>query len=81
MLKAITHRFINASTLLVKDEDSISIFSIEKPLFLKERLSKTYSVGTYYWSKNLAELPFQILYPLMNVTIIYFSIGLNNSKS
>lgn len=60
---------------------SIATFSVERPLFLRERLNKSYSVGPYFWGKNLAEFPFHLLYPVISIVITYYSIGLNNMKS
>lgn len=62
-------------------QGSIATFSIERPLFLRERLNKSYSVGPYFWGKNLAEFPFHVLYPILTIVITYFSIGLNDSSA
>lgn len=59
---------------------SISIFSGEKALFLRERSNKAYGVGPYYWSKSIAEIPFQILYPTIGTAIVYYAIGLNTEE-
>lgn len=60
---------------------SIATFSAERPLFLREILNKSYSVGPYFWGKNLAEFPFHLLYPVLSIVITYYSVGLNNMKS
>lgn len=62
-------------------QGSIATFSVERPLFLRERLNKSYSVGPYFWGKNLAEFPFHLLYPILTIVITYFAIGLNDSNS
>lgn len=59
-------------------QGSIHTFSAEKSLFLRERLNKSYGVGTYFWGKSLAEFPFQLLYPAVGIAITYFAIGLVN---
>jgi len=58
-------------------QGALSTFSQERSLFIRERLSKSYNVGPYFWGKNLAELPFQILYPIILTVIVYYVIGLN----
>lgn len=62
-------------------QGSIATFSVERPLFLRERLNKSYSVGPYFWGKNLAEFPFHLLYPILTIVITYFSIGLNDESA
>ena len=52
-------------------------FSVSRPLFMREKLNKTYSTGSYFWGKSLADLPFDFCYPLVTVSIIYFVVGLN----
>jgi ABC-type multidrug transport system ATPase subunit len=57
---------------------SMSVFlSAEKPVFLRERGSKTYHVSSYYWAKAVAELPSQIFFPLLNGVICYWMVRLN----
>ena len=51
--------------------------SVEKPLFLREVLNRTYTVSAYYWGKTSSEMPFHIIYPILQVLIIYFLVGLN----
>jgi len=56
---------------------SLGTFSQEKPVFLRERLTKSYSAGAYFWAKAVSELPFLMLYPLLLILPIYWFIGLN----
>jgi len=62
-------------------QGSIGQFSSERPVFIRERLSNTYGVGSYFLAKCTAELPFIILIPIIFVSIIYFIIGLNDSSA
>ena len=50
---------------------------MEKPLFLREVLNRTYDVSAYYWGKTCSEFPFHVLYPIMQVCILYFLVGLS----
>eukprot|EP01017_Pseudomicrothorax_dubius_P039503 TRINITY_DN606_c0_g1_i4.p1 TRINITY_DN606_c0_g1~~TRINITY_DN606_c0_g1_i4.p1 ORF type:complete len:696 (+),score=61.84 TRINITY_DN606_c0_g1_i4:124-2088(+) len=53
-------------------------FSEERPLFFRERMTKMYSTPAYFLAKNLSECPYQIPWPLMQLAIFYFAVGLNN---
>lgn len=55
----------------------ISVVSVERALFLRERLNKSYSVGAYFWGRSFAEFPFHVLLPIVTTTIMYYAIGLN----
>ncbi|CAD8043540.1 unnamed protein product [Paramecium primaurelia] len=59
-------------------QGALYTFSIERSLFLRERINKTYSVHSFFWARSLAELPFQILYPSLQVIIVYYVIGLSD---
>lgn len=52
---------------------------MERPLFLRERINKTYSVNSFFWARSLAEFPFQLIYPALVVIIAYYVIGLNDT--
>jgi len=60
---------------------SQSTFSIERPIFIRERLSKSYTASAYFWGKCCAELPFLLIFPFIFVTIVYFSVGLNSDPN
>lgn len=38
-------------------------------------------MGSYFWGKSLAELPFQLIYPIVAVSIVYFAVGLNEEAN
>ncbi|KAL4512556.1 hypothetical protein ABPG72_020393 [Tetrahymena utriculariae] len=73
--------FITTIIALTSISESVATFSAEKPLFVRERFKKSYGVGPYFWGKNLAEFPFHILYPQLNVLISYYSIGFNDQQT
>ena len=39
-------------------QGALHTFSMERPLFLRERINKTYSVHSFFWARSLAEFPF-----------------------
>eukprot|EP01080_Neovahlkampfia_damariscottae_P012084 gene12084-5577_t len=53
----------------------LQVFHLEKVVFLRERASKTYRVGSYYIAKTLAEIPSIIIFPLIFGTISYWLVG------
>jgi ATP-binding cassette, subfamily G (WHITE), eye pigment precursor transporter len=53
----------------------LAVFHQEKVVFLRERASKTYRVGSYYLAKTLAEIPLIILFPALFGTIAYWIVG------
>jgi len=62
-------------------QGALASFSHERPLFLRERQSNSYQTGPYYWGRSLAELPFDLIYPILSISIVYFSIGLATRES
>jgi ABC-type multidrug transport system permease subunit len=59
----------------------LSIFAIEKVVFLREFSAGYYGLTAYYVSKVLVELPHQIFFPLLLLIIAYYMIGLNPAFS
>ena len=50
-------------------------FPDERIIVKKERFSESYTLGSYFISKTLSELPFLFIHPTIFFTIIYFMIG------
>lgn len=59
----------------------INIFPMEIPVFQREYDSKLYSIEIYFLCKTLADIPFQILFPFIFITIDYWMIGLCDDVS
>lgn len=59
----------------------LSIFATEKMVFLREFRAGYYGLSTYYFSKVLVELPYQIIFPALLLLIAYYIIGLNPNFS
>jgi len=62
-------------------QGSLGTFSLERPVFLRERLSKSYRTSAYFWGRSSAELPFMLLYPVILISIVYWVVGLNEHSS
>jgi len=58
-------------------QGSLGTFSLERPVFIRERLSKSYYTSAYFWGRSLSEFPFLILFPIITVSIVYWIVGLN----
>lgn len=67
--------FVTMNQFMLSYITVVLIFPDERKVFLREQANKTYSVGAYYISKIVTELPIQILAPLLYSLIIYFAIG------
>jgi len=50
-------------------------FPKERPVFIRERSSGTYSIMAYFLSKQVVELPILLLLPLMENAIMFWAIG------
>lgn len=53
------------------------LVSSEKPLFLRERLNKTYSTSAYFWGRTTSDFFLHLIFPFLSVLIPYFIIGLS----
>lgn len=56
-------------------------FPVERALMLRERQAGTYGVSNYYLAKTIADMSFQIMYPLLYAIIVYPMTGLQSGAS
>lgn len=58
---------------------SINIFSQERPVFIRERLSNTYRTSSYFMGRSLAYLPLELILPIIYIFIFYYVVHLDTS--
>ena len=55
------------------------VFPIERGVFLKEEGSKLYSTFTYFLSRNIIEIPYSIMFPFVELLILYWFVNLSST--
>ncbi|KCV72529.1 hypothetical protein H696_00121 [Fonticula alba] len=55
----------------------VLMFPLERAVFLREQMSRTYRIWTYFSSKVLADVPFTLVFSSIFGTLTYWLIGLN----
>ncbi|CAI2358917.1 unnamed protein product [Moneuplotes crassus] len=68
--------FLCVSTIFNSMNVVLVLFISERPVFIREYSSKTYGVWSYYLSKSIVEVPFEVIAPLISCLLVYFTVGL-----
>lgn len=71
--------FLSISAFMSSLSPIILTFPLEKGVFLKEQSSKMYSVVAYFISRNIIEIPYLIVIPLVNCLIVYWMMDLRST--
>ena len=55
------------------------VFPRERVVFVKEEGSRLYGTLAYWASRNAVELPYTVVFPLIQVLVLYWLVGLSNT--
>ena len=58
---------------------TVTVFSDERPVFLREQANKVYSVFPYYITKVMVDMPPMIIVPMILSLITYWGVGFENT--
>ncbi len=67
--------FLSISHMMASLSPVTLVFPSEKEVFLKEENSRLYGVLPYFLSRNIVELPYVVVIPLIFNCIIYWMVG------
>lgn len=67
--------FITVACGFIAAQFVILVFPRERPKFLREINSNTYSEGPYFMGRLVSELPFAFICPIAFGTVCYFIVG------
>ena len=56
---------------------NLSLVSLERAVFIRERMSKSYTSSAYFCGRALSEVPLFIIFPFLYGVIIYFALEFN----
>ena len=68
--------FLNMFSFMSALSPVTLVFPRERQVFLKEEGTKLYSTFTFYMSRNVIELPFIVLIPMIMTLILYWMVGM-----
>ena len=57
------------------------VFTLELGIFMREHFNGMYRTDTYFITRQMAEMPVQILSPFIFTCIFYWMVGLNDDPA
>ena len=71
--------FLNITMLMQALSPIALVFPLERSVFLKEENSRLYSVCSYFLSRNIIEIPYLVLTPVIFILIFYWMVDLSST--
>ncbi|KAJ3414935.1 ATP-binding cassette sub- G member 1 [Chytridiales sp. JEL 0842] len=71
--------FMSINGVFISVNSNLSLFGRAKHVFGREHSSGYYTLPAYFLAKVFVEIPFQIVFPALEITIMYFMVGLDNN--
>lgn len=65
--------FVIINQFMMNMFNTLMVFQLERPVFLREQANKMYGVLPYFLAKNITDLPVLLLTPLLTALINYFT--------
>ena len=63
---------MTATNSFAGTQGTLATFCTERPVFLRERFSKSYRTFTYFLARTGINLPFELIYPTAGLLVIYW---------
>lgn len=76
-----TQFYMLAFCLLEAMQNVILVFPEERAVFLREQASSLYDISAYFLGKVTAELPFNLLIPVISILICFWAWNMNDVHS
>jgi len=73
--------FVAVNGIMTSTMGVLSIFAAEKVVFIREFESGLYRLPAYFLSRTFVEFPFNVIFPLIGGTILYWIIGFQDVAS
>ncbi|KAJ3208979.1 ATP-binding cassette sub- G member 1 [Dinochytrium kinnereticum] len=68
--------FISVVNVMLSSQAHLTAFGKQKAVFTREHGAGYYSLPAFFMSKILVEMPMQIMFPWIQITIVYWMAGL-----
>lgn len=73
--------YISLNSLMTALVPLTLTFPKERDVFLKEESSKMYTTTAYFISRNIIEIPYAFIFPMLQSLIAYWFVGLSNTAT
>ena len=71
--------FMSINSIFIALTPVTLIFPQERTVVLKEESAKLYGVTSYFMSRNTVEVPYALIFPMLQSLILYWFVGLSST--